>query len=445
LFDPLLLADSSRLEVMAEEFEFGDEPKAPVKAAEEEEELLIFMPVIRTSSDFPMCTDQHPDVTCRQCTDDCPCKPRPPPVPKLLPKPKDPNRCHRCKMQIIVPTKYVWPKATPFRYTVFGDLHYHRKCFRCNMCDRSLFVDVMIRENGTVFRQSGDVVCVKCDAKLKSAWCNLCDQPIRFHREKCEDKEYHKDCLKCSSCSISLVGHKRAGHHQRKPFCGNCLSKMYGTKCKECKMLVPNGIQSFYFRGDKYHFGCFRCSLCLDPLISPGGPDKPVMVRGGTKLCLDCFPKWCSNCGTKLPRGSGHYEVDDNGVIKCLECAHIGFNRKLKGKKLTPPANAAIAEGLGIGEIVYGDSQSEESQGEEEEGDGKGKKWSGRQKKKKPKKQFSTWGAVKKPEPEVAPKKLSNDMKFCEELYTIYMIHNDAGGEPTIINPNAKDEDGGGD
>merc|ERR1712136_370410 len=34
-------------------------------------------------------------------------------------------------------------------------------------------------------------------------------------------------------------------------------------------------------------------------------------------------------------------------------------------------------EGLDIGEIVYGDSQSEESQGEEEEGDGKGKKWSG--------------------------------------------------------------------
>ena len=39
------------------------------------------------------------------------------------------------------------------------------------------------------------------------------------------------------------------------------------------------------------------------------------------------------------------------------------------------------------------------------------------------------------------PRKLSNDLKVTEELNTIYMIHNQEGA-PTIIDPNAKDEDG---
>jgi len=403
--------------------------------------MFIFMPVVRTFSDYPLCTDQHPDEFCRHCTDDCPCKPRPPPPPTKLPRPKDPNICNRCKEQIKTPTKYVWPKATPFRYTVFGDLHYHRKCFRCNLCDRSIFYDVMIKENENVFKHGGDVVCQKCDVKLKSLWCNACEQPIRFHRVKCEDKEYHRDCLICTKCGINITGHSRSSHHQNKPYCGNCLTKKFARNCKGCNMLIPNGIQYFYFRGEKYHFGCFKCCLCNDPLISPGGPDKPVMVRGNTKLCLDCFPKYCNNCGIKLPRGSGKYEVDELGVVKCLECAHIGYNRKLKGKKLTPPEGADLTGGLGIGDITYGDSESEEELEDEEEEGGTARVFRGRRRKKKePKKVFSTWGALKKPEPE-PPRKLSNDLKVTEELNTIYMIHNQEGA-PTVIDPNAKDEDG---
>jgi len=425
------------------DLDFDDEGEGggKVEVPEEVEETLIFMPVVRTFSDFPLCTDQHPYEVCRNCTDNCPCKPRPPPTPYRLPRPKDPNKCNRCKERIINPTKYVWPKATPFRYTVFGDLHYHRKCFRCNLCDRSIFYDVMIKENENVFKHGNDVVCQKCDVKLMSLWCNSCEQPIRFHRVNCEDKEYHKNCLICAKCGINVTGHARSSHHQNKPYCGNCLTKLFASNCRGCKKLIPNGIQCFYFRGEKYHFGCFKCGLCNDPLISPGGPDKPVMVRGRTKLCLDCFPKYCNNCGIKLPRGSGHYEVDELGVVKCLECAHIGYNRKLKGKKLTPPEGAEIKGVLGIGDITYGESESEESHDEDEEEEGgTARVYHGRRRKKPVKKAFSTWGALKKPEPE-PPKKLSNDLRVTEEMNTIYMIHND-GGEPTVIDPNAREEEG---
>jgi len=421
------------------EGEGGKEEEEKVEV--EEEEFLIFMPVVRTFSDYPLCTDQHPDEFCRHCTDDCPCKPRPPPPPTRLPRPKDPNICNRCKETIITPTKYVWPKATPFRYTVFGDLHYHRKCFRCNLCDRSIYCDVMIKENGNVFKHGSDVVCLKCDFKLKSSWCNACEQPIRFHRVRCEDKEYHRDCLLCTKCGKNMTGHTRSSHHQNKPYCGNCLTKAFATNCKGCNMPIPNGIQCFFFRGEKYHFGCFKCGLCNDPLIAPGGPDKPVMVKGNIKLCLDCFPKYCNNCGIGLPRGPGHYEVDELGVVKCLECAHIGYNRKLKGKKLTPPEGAEMTGGLGINDITYGNSESEESQHEDEgEEGGTARIYRGRRRKRREKKAFSTWGPLKKPEPE-PPKKLSNDLKVTEELNTIYMIHN-MGAPPTIIDPNMKEDDG---
>lgn len=417
-----------------------DEDEKKESIVEEVEEQLIFMPVVRVFSDYPVCTDQHPDDFCRLCTDDCPCKPRPPPVPTRLPRPRDPNKCTRCKERIIVPTKYVWPKATPFRYTVFGDLHYHRKCFRCNLCDRSIFYDVMVKENENVFKHGGDVVCQKCDVKLKSLWCNACKQPIRFHRVNCEDKEYHRNCLKCTKCGKNVAGHKRSSHHQNKPYCGNCLTNLFARKCKGCNMQIPNGIQYFYFRGEKYHFGCFKCTLCSDPLISPGGPDKPVMVRGNTKLCLDCFPKYCSNCGIALPRGSGNYEVDEVGVVKCLECAHIGYNRKLKGKKLTIPEGAEITGGLGIGDITYGDSESEESQQEDEEDEegGTARVYRGRRRRREKRKTFSTWGPAKKPEP---PKRPANELDTTE-LNTIYIYHNyEPGGEPIVIDPNYKDED----
>ena len=39
------------------------------------------------------------------------------------------------------------------------------------------------------------------------------------------------------------------------------------------------------------------------------------------------------------------------------------------------------------------------------------------------------------------PKKLSNDLRVTEELNTIYIFHNDDGAGPTIVNPNAKDDD----
>ena len=39
------------------------------------------------------------------------------------------------------------------------------------------------------------------------------------------------------------------------------------------------------------------------------------------------------------------------------------------------------------------------------------------------------------------PKKLSNDLKVTEEINTIYMIRGD-DGETTVIDPNAKEEEG---
>jgi len=134
--------------------------------------------------------------------------------------------------------------------------------------------------------------------------------------------------------------------------------------------------------------------------------------------------------------------VDELGVVKCLECAHIGFNRKLKGKKHVKPEGAEMTGGLGIGDITYANSESEESNHEDEEDDEGGVRrvYRGRGRKKKVKKTFSTWGAIKKPEPE-PPKKLSNDLRVTEELNTIYIFHNDDGSGPTTVNPNAKEED----
>ena len=56
---------------------------------------MMMMIMMMTTTEFCDMSCQHPDAFCRECTDDCPCKPRPPPIPTKLPRPRDPNVCTR--------------------------------------------------------------------------------------------------------------------------------------------------------------------------------------------------------------------------------------------------------------------------------------------------------------------------------------------------------------
>lgn len=102
----------------------------------------------------------------------------------------------------------------------YGELFYHRNCFRCDRCDASLL------RSKTVYpgKDNKGLKCESCSKDFYAPRCEKCLKTIQTNSPsaKAQNMEFHMECFNCFKCKKPLTGKKFiwAGHNL---ICQNCL------------------------------------------------------------------------------------------------------------------------------------------------------------------------------------------------------------------------------
>jgi len=157
-----------------------------------------------------------------------------------------------------------------------GPNKYHQGCFKCSKCHNPVI-------DGRIFLIDGKAICDKCKANAGGLVCAACNKPIIGKGLEALDMIFHPSCFVCDNCKKPFPGGNFI-ELDRKPYCQPCADEielMRAERCTECKKPLQGKVTRLF--GKYWHFGCYKCSKCRQPIIDAyySTYDRP--------LCLNCL------------------------------------------------------------------------------------------------------------------------------------------------------------
>lgn len=102
---------------------------------------------------------------------------------------KNENECFRCKKKIRSNT----------HYTEFNGEFYHKSCFTCSSCKKSIVTKKFYPNNN-------NLLCEMC-YEMTLEKCESCKKIInKGHIIIFQDKTYHDTCMRCAKCKGNIGG-----------------------------------------------------------------------------------------------------------------------------------------------------------------------------------------------------------------------------------------------
>ncbi|EDQ85626.1 uncharacterized protein MONBRDRAFT_38749 [Monosiga brevicollis MX1] len=113
------------------------------------------------------------------------------------------------------------------------------------------------------FMRNGKQVVTKTDAQVHD--CHSCPYLITDAFVELDGKRYHRDCIKCVDCGVSLADSKYS-LEPRGIVCESCWASSSGMLCAGCNQLIlpdGNGQAPYYSLAERnYHAACVKCATC---------------------------------------------------------------------------------------------------------------------------------------------------------------------------------------
>jgi len=198
--------------------------------------------------------------------------------------------------------------------------HFHPKCLTCCECKEQIF--------GPYYMLGEDRIGCR-DCRVKTApKCGTCNELVIGPSTIYDGQHHHRRCLKCSSCRQELTEKLYAERDGGKLLCRDCGMKQ-APKCAKCGDSVVG--QHATVGGRLYHFDCIKCSSCHVSLRGKQYYEKEGGDGGGGFICKGCNeeqnpPPRCGACKEVI---TGHFvDVGSNRFhtecFVCVQCkAHI--------------------------------------------------------------------------------------------------------------------------
>lgn len=97
-----------------------------------------------------------------------------------------------------------------------NEKHFHKQCFLCSVCNKSLSTDGYFIKNNLYF-------CIADYQKRFGHKCSTCSKYIEGEMVLIMDKSYHVECFNCSNCKQILQDGSRIINVGEELLCENCI------------------------------------------------------------------------------------------------------------------------------------------------------------------------------------------------------------------------------
>lgn len=162
---------------------------------------------------------------------------------------------------------------------------WHEACFSCSNCRKLLAQDKKEETIPCRLKPDGKILCLNCfdDYEKETAiLCTACNKPMKgTYLEITDEKKYHPECFKCSSCGDGLsdeIFENESGGY----LCEKCV-----IKCSKCnKAILGEFVDMEEGMAKKFHYECFGCHFCGKELADE------VFNIDNNPACEDCASKY---------------------------------------------------------------------------------------------------------------------------------------------------------
>ena len=183
--------------------------------------------------------------------------------------------------------------------------YFHPDHINCKICDKNL-------QNG-FFEEENNFYCPDCYKEYILVKCFACKNVIENDFSQIGSKNYHKNCFKCSKCSVRLVD--KYFFKNKKNYCPQCFSKE-ADLCFKCnKIIIAEKFETL--DGIAFHRECFYCDDCEETL-----ENNNFVPFEYKSYHVNCFKAnhalYCAYCEDLIDGHYYHHE-DKNIHFECIE------------------------------------------------------------------------------------------------------------------------------
>ncbi|XP_060645875.1 actin-binding LIM protein 3 isoform X2 [Drosophila nasuta] len=213
-----------------------------------------------------------------------------------------------------------------------ADNHFHKACFQCCQCKKSL-------ATGGFFTKDGAYYCIPDYQRLYGTKCATCQQYVEGEVVSTMGKTYHQKCFTCSKCSQPFKSGSKVTNTGKEVLCENCVSggapatgSATASPARQAAVTSP-----------------------APPAESPTRATAHQQVTSGVlshkaHLKEDYDPNDCAGCGELLKEGQALVALDRQWHVWCFRCkaCNAVLNGEYMGKDAVPYCEKCYQKSFGV-------------------------------------------------------------------------------------------------
>ncbi|XP_036323548.1 actin-binding LIM protein 3 isoform X2 [Rhagoletis pomonella] len=216
-----------------------------------------------------------------------------------------------------------------------ADKHFHKACFQCCQCKKSL-------ATGGFFTKDGVYYCIPDYQRLYGTKCAACQQYVEGEVVSTMGKTYHQKCFTCSKCSNAFKSGSKVTNTGKEVLCENCIPAAASSPIRQ----QANAAEGSRKEGT------------VSPVPKAESPTRATahqqmtsgVVSDKAHLKEDYDPNDCAGCGELLKEGQALVALDRQWHVWCFRCkaCNAVLNGEYMGKDGVPYCEKCYQKSFGV-------------------------------------------------------------------------------------------------
>ncbi|XP_059616393.1 actin-binding LIM protein 1 isoform X2 [Phlebotomus argentipes] len=217
------------------------------------------------------------------------------------------------------------------------DKYFHKTCFQCTTCSKSL-------ATGGFFSKDGAYFCTLDYQKLYGTKCAACGQYVEGEVVSTMGKTYHQKCFVCSGCKKSFQSGSKVTNTGKEVLCETCVSnpassKVTATHQSRAESQKPQSPQP----------SAAAREITMSPTRATAASQQQEVPRR-VNNSTDYDPNECAGCGDQLKEGQALIALDRQWHVWCFRCKSCSavLNGEYMGKDSVPYCEKCYQKSFGV-------------------------------------------------------------------------------------------------
>ncbi|XP_037891760.1 actin-binding LIM protein 3 isoform X5 [Glossina fuscipes] len=222
-----------------------------------------------------------------------------------------------------------------------ADKHFHKACFQCCQCKKSL-------ATGGFFTKNGAYYCIPDYQRMYGTKCAACQHYVEGEVVSTMGKTYHQKCFTCSKCKQPFKSGSKVTNTGKEVLCESCVA---GNSVARMSSPTQQQQQQQQHQHQQQHDSTSPPPTAESPTRATAHQQMTSGILSDKAHLKDDYdPNDCAGCGEMLKEGQALVALDRQWHVWCFRCKACTtvLNGEYMGKDGVPYCEKCYQKSFGV-------------------------------------------------------------------------------------------------